>query len=128
MLRVDFYKTRQRDLILATVKKQTKAFTAKDLYADLEGKIGLVTIYRFLERASADGLLLTFSENNTTFYQYSPPCKKTDHFYLKCDHCGRLEHIDCKKIQGLTSHILTKHHFKPLKDHLIINGLCENCH
>ena len=122
------YRTKQRDQIQSVIQSTSGAFTAKDLYLALDRKIGLVTIYRFLEQKNSDGALLKFSENNLTFYRYSPPCQKTDHFYLKCDHCGSIEHVDCDKITGLTAHISKKHHFTPLNDHFIINGICEDCH
>ena len=128
MNRIDSYKTKQREQILAVVKDKVGAFSAKELHQTLNGKIGLVTIYRFLRKNKASGSLVSFSKNNTTFYQYSDRCEKTDHFYLKCDNCGKLEYVDCKKIRGLNNHIMEKHHFKVLNDFIIINGVCENCY
>ena len=54
------YRTKQRDHIQSVVQSTSSAFTAKDLYLALDRKIGLVTIYRFLEQKSSDGTLLKF--------------------------------------------------------------------
>lgn len=44
------YRTKQRDQIQSVIQSTSGAFTAKDLYLALDRKIGLVTIYRFLEQ------------------------------------------------------------------------------
>lgn len=122
------YNTRQRETILAAIKNQKKGFTVKELAQDLSIKIGLTTIYRFVEKLADEGVLYrTLLKDNTTEYQYLEPCQNTDHFYLKCDKCGELEHVDCKKIQGLTKHIINEHHFRPMNAQIVINGICAKC-
>ena len=122
------YNTKQNQRVLNLIKTQTTDFSAKSIYEKLGGEIGLTTIYRFIESLEKDGVILKISqENNTAKYQYVQPCEHADHFYLKCEKCGKLEHIDCEKIQGLTEHIAKEHHFNPHQTHMIINGACENC-
>ena len=65
--------------------------------------------------------------NNVTYYQYLGKCDCKHHFYLKCDKCGTITHIDCECISELSNHILNKHKFNLSKDHIIINGLCKDC-
>ena len=50
-----------------------------------------------------------------------------NHFYLKCNNCGNMIHIDCDCIGDLTDHIYKEHKFIPTKEHIIISGLCEKC-
>lgn len=122
------YNTKQRRQVLTTIKHQSKDFTAKDIYESLGGEIGLTTVYRFIESLEKEGVIIRVSLNgNSKRYQYVEPCDDDDHFYLKCVKCGKMQHIDCEKIQGLTTHILIKHHFTPTNTHLVIKGICKDC-
>jgi Fur family ferric uptake transcriptional regulator len=122
------YNTKQRQKILDLIQSQGVDFTAKDLYESAGHEIGLTTIYRCIESLEAEGIILRLSqENNTARYQYVEPCKHSDHFYLKCDRCGKLTHIDCEKTAGLTEHIAKEHHFLPTDTHIIISGHCASC-
>ena len=122
------YNTKQKRDILNLIIKLNKDFTAKDIYNYLNGEIGLTTIYRYIESLEKAGVILRVSTNNNTArYQYIKPCSRADHFYLKCKKCGNLEHIDCKKIQGLTAHISKNHHFIPTDTKLVISGFCVKC-
>ena len=122
------YNTRQKDLILEVVKNENKEFTIKDIYNELNDKIGLTTIYRFVQKLVDKGEINKYiGKDNITYYEYLEKCDKNNHFYLKCDKCGTLEHVDCDCIEDLTNHIYKKHKFIPNKEHIIINGLCNNC-
>jgi Fur family ferric uptake transcriptional regulator len=128
MPRSDTYNTKQKELIVNTIKKEKKEFTVKDIYEELNKSIGLTTIYRLVDKLVEEGILLkSISNDNTTHYQYLSKCEEENHFYLKCDKCGDLEHVDCDCIDGLTKHIFKEHDFKPNKEHIIINGTCKNC-
>lgn len=121
------YHTKQKQIVLKLIKNLENDFTAKSLHEKLDGKIGLTTIYRVIESLEKEGKLIKTTQDNTAKYQYIEPCEDEDHFYLKCENCGRLEHVDCEKVQGLTTHIANEHHFTPTQTHLTISGLCERC-
>ena len=122
------YNTKQKDLILDLIKEQNSEFTIKDIYSKLENKTGLTTIYRLVDKLVSDGVLRkTIGNDNVTYYQYLEKCEDENHFYLKCEKCGRLIHIDCECINDLTNHILINHNFQMNKEHIIINGICEIC-
>lgn len=124
----EVYKTKQKDIILNIIRQQKNSFTIKDIYKDLKGKVGLTTIYRLIDKLVEENKLnKTISIDNTTYYQYLEECTKENHFYLKCDKCGSMTHIDCDCIEELTSHIVQNHKFKPNKDHIIIDGICSKC-
>lgn len=128
MSRNDKYNTKQRERILATIKAQTTDFSAKEIYENLNEEIGLTTIYRSIENLVQEGLVLKIGlKDNAVKYQYVKPCDGADHFYLRCEKCGKLEHVDCMKARGLTEHILSRHHFKLTTKHIIIDGLCAEC-
>ena len=122
------YNTKQKDIILDIIKNQKHEFTVKDIYEEVKDNTGLTTIYRLVDKlVSENRLTKTIGKNNMTYYQYLEECNHTNHFYLKCDMCGNMEHIDCDCISDLTKHVFKKHRFKPNKDHIIINGICEHC-
>ncbi len=128
MARGESYNTKQKSLILDAVKKQKKDFTIKDIHIVLNKKVGLTTIYRFIDKLVDDGVLSKFIRNdNMTYYQYLEHCDEENHFYLRCEQCGKMEHVDCECIGDLSSHIFKKHHFKANRENIIINGLCDNC-
>ena len=121
------YNTKQKDKIINTIKKHHNDFTIKDIYKELNEEIGLTTIYRFVDKLVIEGRVnQTIGKNNTVFYQYLEDCDETNHFFLKCESCGVMEHIDCDCIGELSNHILKEHNFS-LTDHVIINGKCKKC-
>ena len=122
------YNTKQKDIILDIIKKQKKEFTIKDIYNSLDGAVGLTTIYRLVDKLVIDGLLdKHISQDNITYYQYLEECDKENHFYLKCDKCGSMIHVDCDCIEELSHHISSEHKFKLNKEKIIIGGICNKC-
>lgn len=122
------YNTKQKDLIMNIIKKKKNEFTVKDIYEEVKDSTGLTTIYRMIDKLVLDGILTkNISSDNITYYQYLEKCNHENHFYLKCEICGNMTHIDCDCIIDLTNHIFKEHKFKPSKDHIIINGICKKC-
>lgn len=122
------YNTKQKDIILSIIKKQKKEFTIKDIYNSLDGVVGLTTIYRLVDRLVLDGVLnKTIESDNTTYYQYLEKCDNENHFYLRCDKCGDMIHVDCDCIDELSNHIKNEHKFKLNRGKVIINGICDKC-
>ena len=128
MIRNESYNTKQKEIILNVIRKQTNEFTIKDIYNEVSDNTGLTTIYRLVDKLVEDGTLSKFiGKNNTTYYQYLEKCDCDNHFYLKCDKCGEMIHIDCDCIGDLSHHILENHKFILSKEHIIINGICNKC-
>lgn len=128
MSKTKSYNTKQKELIIDVIKQQNNEFTIKDIHNSLKGKVGLTTIYRLVDKmVNENKLNKTITKDNITIYQYLKECENKNHFYLKCDVCGSLIHIDCECINDLTTHIFKKHNFKPNKDHIIFNGICQKC-
>ena len=127
----DVYNTKSKEIINEAIKDYPNGFTIKDLKEDLEKKelnIGLTTIYRALDRLTLDGVVTKFyDENNVTHYKYVNDCLSETHFYLKCQKCEKIYHVDCSCIDDLSIHILRQHKFKIDTKSIILEGLCENC-
>ena len=128
MPRNDTYNTKQKELILNIIKKQQKEFTVKDIYNELNNKTGLTTVYRLIDRLVDDNIIKkTIGKDNKTKYQYLEKCEEENHFYLKCNKCNIIQHVDCDCIKDLSNHILKNHEFNAEKENIIINGICKNC-
>jgi Fur family ferric uptake transcriptional regulator len=124
----DSYNTKQKDIILNDIKKHKDEFTIKDIYNELNESIGLTTIYRLVDKLVKEGSVnKSIGKDNITYYQYLEKCDKENHFFLKCEMCGTMEHIDCDCIEELSNHIAKEHNFS-LTDHIIINGKCKKCY
>lgn len=128
MTRSTNYNTKQKELILSIIKKKKHEFRVKDLYNDLNKEIGLTTIYRQIDKLVNEGRInKNINKDNITYYQYLEECNKKNHFYLKCDKCGNMTHIDCDCIEQLSNHIVKEHQFNLNKDCIIITGICTHC-
>ena len=124
---MESYNTKQKDLILNVLKNKKKEFTVKDIYNELDNKVGLTTIYRLVDKLVLEDRINKSIKNNIVYYQYLEDCNEENHFYLKCDKCGSLVHIDCDCIIELSNHIFKEHNFKPNREKIIISGICERC-
>ena len=122
------YNTKQKKIIIDVIKKHKSNFTIKDIYNELNGSIGLTTIYRLFDKLVDENYLSkSIGKDNNSYYQYLEQCDKDNHFYLRCESCGKMEHVDCDCIGDLTNHIHKKHNFSINQDHIIINGVCKKC-
>ena len=124
----EVYNTKKKDIIYGVVKGQGKEFTVKDIYNRVKGSTGLTTVYRVIDKLVSDGIIKKYiKDDNVICYQYLEDCDKSNHFYLKCDACGKLVHVDCDCIRNLFNHILDEHDFVPYDKQFVINGLCSEC-
>lgn len=122
------YNTHQKNIILDVIKSQKKEFTIKDIYNQVNGKVGLTTIYRMIDNLIDENIINKYiSKDNITYYLFLNSCEEENHFYLKCDECGDLVHIDCDCITDLSNHISKKHKFRLNKNQIVINGICKKC-
>ena len=122
------YNTKQKDKLISYIKSKNEEFTIKEIYEDLNKKIGLTTIYRLVNNLlEKDKLKKYVDKDNKTHYQYLEECNKNNHFYLKCSKCKKMIHIDCKCIKNLSNHILKEHDFKLNKSEIVIDGICLDC-
>lgn len=122
------YNTKQKELILKTLKKEKKDFAIKDIYSELKDSVGLTTIYRLVDKLVLEEKIDKYiGSDNKTYYRYLKICDKDNHFYLKCDKCKNMVHIDCDCINDLSRHIKDEHKFKLKKEKIVINGICDKC-
>lgn len=128
MARSESYNTKQKDVILNAIKHQRQEFTIKDIYSQVKDTTGLTTVYRLVDKLVQDGRLNKYiSTENITYYQYLEECCNDNHFFLKCENCGTMFHVDCDCIDKISNHIKNNHKFKLNKKNIIITGICDEC-
>ena len=123
------YQTVQKQLILDFLQKNHRSFlSANDILVYMlnqNEKIGLTTIYRHLNTLEEEGALRTEIHQKTKFYQYMDSgCK--NHFHLKCEKCGRIEHFECEEMHDFCKHMGEEHGFQ-INPQNAIMGLCKKC-
>ena len=128
MSRNETYKTRQKELVLDVIKNFKNDFTIKEIYEKLNQNVGLTTIYRTISKLGAEGKIQkSIDYNNVVPYQYLDECQCDNHFYLTCDKCGSITHVNCDCINDFTNHVLKNHSFKVDNVNIIIKGICKKC-
>ena len=125
------YKTNNKLNIMNYINKYSGSFSAQELYNEMikcGENIGLTTIYRYLdELVSKNKLVKTYNEKNVSVYQLLVECNHENHFYLKCEVCEKIIHVDCECIETLSNHLMKHHNFLIDKNNLFISGLCNDC-
>lgn len=126
------YNTKQKQTLIDFLKKnKNKHFSIKEISQYVtENRIGKSTIYRLIDKMTAEGSIRRFRGNDgkSVLYQYigdSDECN--GHFHLKCTSCGLLIHLDCKHITYLNEHINEHHQFTIDIGKTILYGLCSKC-
>ncbi len=128
------YKTRQREVILEFLKQSSsRHVTIDEVWDYLKGqsvKVGRTTIYRYMEKLTAQGQLRKYhiKEGSGACYQYigrQTNCQ--EHFHLKCTECGCLLHAECDYLSGVALHVMEHHRFAVDQTKTVIYGICEAC-
>lgn len=86
--------TKQRQVILETMRELGGHPTADELYMEVKKKlpdISLGTVYRNLDILSSAGLIKKLEPEQ---HQMRFDCNVDDHYHLTCVECGRIEDID----------------------------------
>jgi Fe2+ or Zn2+ uptake regulation protein len=88
-------------------------------------KMGLVTVYRTLEKLEEVGLVQRVHQANNC-HGYLRAANGHEHILL-CTRCGRVEYFAGDDLSGLFEKVAQKSKFKIEEHWLQLHGLCENC-
>lgn len=122
------YRTRQRDSILAYFAAHPEAsFSAKDIIENAEIEAGMATVFRCLSHLASEGLIKKYASDEGALYQYNPEGACNHHFHLKCLACGKIIHLDCEVMEGVSRHIADDHRFTVDVSRTVIYGYCTDC-
>lgn len=114
--------TKQKNLLHTEVKASRSFFDAYKLHSNVQRKdkkIGIATVYRFLNNLEAKGEVHSFICDNKKVYSNN----KTSHAEFKCEECGKLKHVKIDNVDFLNK--LTDDyvcHFQ-----IELTGLCSSC-
>ncbi|MBP3437591.1 MAG: transcriptional repressor [Clostridia bacterium] len=101
-----------------------------DIYKLLDEKgekIGRTTIYRQLERLTAEGFARKITcEGAGACYSYLDGECRT-HYHVICTSCGALSHLSCEHVAALCSHVQEEHGFVIDTARTVFYGACANC-
>ena len=128
------YRTRQQEQLLqylrATPGQHHTAAQLREHFAAGQKTIGATTIYRQLEKLAAEGTVRKYAlgTGDGACYEYVERRDEcASHFHCKCEKCGRLIHLHCEELQGLSEHIRESHGFRINPMRTVFYGLCDEC-
>jgi Fe2+ or Zn2+ uptake regulation protein len=128
MRRRGYRVTPQRELILDCVCEAGRHTSLEDIYARAQRKspgVNLATVYRTLRFMADIGVVVTAeSADHGTLYEIA---SQPSHHHLVCRSCRRETRLDGDAFQAAFDAIERSHHFKVVRNHLTIYGLCEEC-
>lgn len=127
------YKTKQRECILECIGNYADSYVTIQQISDClnqsGAKVSLTTIYRNLDQLVESGQIAKVNIDGIAgnCYKYLYQKKEQVLFYLKCEECGRVVHIDCPELAHLYSHLSEEHHIQINPCKTMFYGLCEQC-
>ncbi len=114
--------TKQKKDLYESLGAQNSFFGAEELHATAlkrNSKIGIATVYRFLKTAVEKGELHSYLCEGRSVYSQN----KNNHCHFRCESCGKVEHVDVKKLD-----FLSKRRQKGIRHFQIdMTGICEDC-
>lgn len=114
--------TQQKKLIEQELQSFSSFFNAEELYQKVvrkNAKIGIATIYRFLNDLIKNGDIHSFQCDRKTLYSNS----KKNHCHFTCEKCGERKHIEIKKLDFLKPQVQGEVcHFQ-----IDVTGICKKC-
>ncbi|MBR2284832.1 MAG: transcriptional repressor [Ruminococcus sp.] len=128
------YNTKQKekllDYLIANKSRHTNVSEISAYLAAEGTPVGTATIYRQLDRLVENGIVRKYAFDGKTgaCYQYIEDEQQCHtHFHLKCLSCGRLIHLDCDHLAGISEHIAEHHGFIIDSSQTVFYGMCSDC-
>lgn len=124
--------SKQRKLIIESLKSRRDHPTAEKLFIDLKEKmpeLGIATVYRNLTELCNEGLI-TKIKSKTGADRYD--ANEMPHVHFECKKCGKLEDIyleqeQIKKIEEITNQLAKEKELKYEDAEIYLKGLCKKC-
>jgi Fur family ferric uptake transcriptional regulator len=134
MSATSIYATRQREALGVYLRSQAgRHVSAEDIIEHFAGSgepIGRATVYRHLRKLENDGVIqryVTDGREASCFQYVDESVEPPEHFHLKCERCGTLQHIQCQTLSDLGQHIKGEHGFDVNPFKTVLYGICHDC-
>lgn len=111
--------TKQKKAIEEAISKINTFFTAEEIHSKLQNKIGIATVYRFLNDMVKERLIHKFTCERKGLYSK----KGMSHSHFICEICGVSKHINLDKIDFLKKFINEDLCHVQIE----ISGICSSC-
>lgn len=119
--------TRQRFIILDTIKKMPRHFSVDEVYIEVKKEhptIGQATLFRNINKMVEEGILLRIEvPGGASRYELCAP----KHYHAKCMVCGELFDVEMEYIPDLESKVKDAHGFQFSGHDIIFSGICSSC-
>ncbi|MCL2153016.1 MAG: transcriptional repressor [Oscillospiraceae bacterium] len=134
MTRPTTYNTKQREAIVNYIISLEGAHvTAAQIvkhFGNEAVSIGRTTVYRYLDKMTENGELQRYTTDGISgaCYQYIKQRENCqDHLHLKCEGCGKLQHLECNAMGDIKRHVFYSHFFEVNSMKTVLYGMCDNC-
>ena len=117
--------TKQKELIDNVVSSTNSFFTAEDIYnltTKKDSKLGIATVYRFLNNLKKTGKLYSYICDRKTLYSK----EKNSHCHYICEKTGKVIHFNIENLEFLKN-IKQKIPGDIRSIQLEIRGICKEC-
>jgi len=129
------YETEQRKLLIALFKSDPdRIYTVDEVEEILRGDsddptCSQSTIYRLIARLCEDGIVHKHAKDGSRkfYYQYVKSAACGEHLHLKCDHCGKIFHMDDETSERVLLEVFHKNGFSIDGARTLMPGVCECC-
>lgn len=127
------YNTKQLQAILDCMRDHQDSYVTAGMISEYVSRkglsIGTATIYRQLDKLERNGDIhrVAIDGTSSVCFQYCPKEEQHSQFYLKCECCGRIIHLDCSHLVGLYEHVENNHQFFINPQRTIFYGRCHDC-
>lgn len=127
------YNTNQRQEILKYLESNEERHVTIDeimeYFKNQKIKIGLTTVYRYLNSLEKDGYLkkIKHEEKKAACYQLVSCDNHHDHVHMICMKCDTLFHGELIDVSQVEKDALKNYGFEVDKSQMIIYGICEDC-
>lgn len=119
--------SRQREVILETLKENVVHPTAEYLYAILKEKepnISLATLYRNLNQLAENDIIKKIDGlESSSHYDHNTH----EHYHFICDKCKRVYDISADVAPDIVQKAEQQTGFLIKKHDIVFNGLCREC-
>ena len=119
--------SKQREVILNTLKENVVHPTAEYLYAKIQEKdpkISLATLYRNLNQLTENGIIKKIDGlENSSHYDHNTH----EHYHFICTKCRRVFDIDAEVAPELIRRTEEKTDFLIENHDIVFSGICKDC-
>ncbi len=118
--------TKQRQMVLETVRSHRDHPTADEIYIDLrqnDDKISRGTVYRNLNILVDNKEIQSVKIRDAERYDW----RQDRHYHLKCTQCNEIIDIDIPYNEGLDKEVSEEMGYKLTYHNTVFEGICPSC-